>query len=56
MNEEEVKALEVLIKQCQKDLHTGSIQLNWFKGAVGTVQVLSIYKLDALVANFTQVK
>ena len=52
MSEEQKQALLNLINKCEKVGHTGNIQLNWFKGQVGTVQVLTSYKLDALVENF----
>lgn len=56
MDEKEKKALINLVDKCQQFGLTGNIQLNWFKGCVGTVQVLTSYKLDALVKEFSDTK
>ena len=52
MTEEQIKALLNLIDQCKKEEHTGNIQLNYFKGTCGTVQVLKSFKMEALVDKF----
>ena len=52
MSEEEKQALLNLIEKLSQNQLTGNVQLNFFKGTCGTVQVLTSYKLDSLVEKF----
>ena len=52
MTEEQIKALLNLIKENEKIALTGNLQINYFRGTVGTIQILTSYKMDAFEAIY----